>query len=86
MSVSKYLIKGYEYILEIYLISRNERVIELSKNFLLKVLKMQINFYEANPEDMAKLHFNSIMEIFENFYSQTVYDKHSPVKVQRLLR
>ena len=72
--------------MDIYLSSHNEKVIELSKNFLIKVLKMQTHFYENNHEDMAKLHFDSMMEILENFYSQTVYDKHSPLKVQRLLR
>lgn len=65
--------------------SHNDKVIELSKNFLLKVLKMQLQFFETNLDKMAKLHFNSIMETLRNFYAQTVYDKHSPVKVQRLL-
>lgn len=59
---------------------------ELSKKFLARVLKMQVNFYEGNLDGMAKLHFDSIMETLQNFYSQTVFDKHSPLKVQRLLR
>lgn len=65
--------------------SHNDKVIELSKNFLLKLLKMQIQHFENSPDKMAKLHFDSIMDTLNGFYAQTVYDKHSPVKVQRLL-
>jgi hypothetical protein len=79
-------IVGYEYILDIYLMSHNEKVIDLTRTFLMKVLKMQITYYDGKLQEMAKLHFDSIFDILETFYSQTVYDKHSPVKVKRLLK
>lgn len=66
--------------------SHNNKVIELTKSFLAKVLQMQIIFYDGKLQDMAKLHFDSIFDILDTFYSQTVYDKHSPIKVKRLLK